>query len=218
MKTIICGTSGAGKTTLANQLLTSSHFKRLAISHTTRPPRKGEVDGKDYRFVDKAFFEANPDIFVETASHVGEDGASHMYGLTKEELRSSDIMILNASGIRKIKAMAPEHMFLLIYMTLDDSIAESRLSSRDEPVNKLFEVLGWKRRIAAEAKELEELFTGKDPIPYTNRISNYGDKSSILTFEGVLQNMITHSKKGVIIARVMRNKLTELFNIVHKFD
>ncbi|WP_368904842.1 guanylate kinase [Taklimakanibacter lacteus] len=50
--------SGAGKTTLSRALLASDHHIRMSVSVTTRPPRPGELDGKDYFFISKErFFE-----------------------------------------------------------------------------------------------------------------------------------------------------------------
>jgi len=48
--------SGAGKTTLSRALLASDHHIRMSVSVTTRPPRPGELDGKDYFFISKERF------------------------------------------------------------------------------------------------------------------------------------------------------------------
>lgn len=49
--------SGAGKTTLSRKLLASDKFISMSVSVTTRKPRPGEVDGKDYHFISKDAFE-----------------------------------------------------------------------------------------------------------------------------------------------------------------
>lgn len=55
---VMSSPSGAGKTTLSRALLTSDHYIRMSVSVTTRPPRPGELDGKDYFFISKErFFE-----------------------------------------------------------------------------------------------------------------------------------------------------------------
>ena len=83
MVVIIVGPSGSGKTTLERRLERLG-AKRL-ISCTTRPPRPGEVEGSDYRFLKKEKFEAWMRLgkFVEWARFHG-----HYYGLTKEEIRA----------------------------------------------------------------------------------------------------------------------------------
>lgn len=55
---IVSGPSGSGKTTLCRALSESDSNCRYAVSCTTRPPRGGEVDGRDYHFLDREDFEA----------------------------------------------------------------------------------------------------------------------------------------------------------------
>ena len=54
---VLSSPSGAGKTTLSQRLLESDSAIDLSISVTTRPPRPGEVDGRDYHFIDRARFD-----------------------------------------------------------------------------------------------------------------------------------------------------------------
>ncbi|MEM6490230.1 MAG: guanylate kinase [Pseudomonadota bacterium] len=54
---VLSSPSGAGKSTLSRRLLASDGAFELSVSATTRPPREGEVDGRDYFFVDHAAFE-----------------------------------------------------------------------------------------------------------------------------------------------------------------
>jgi guanylate kinase len=55
---VLSSPSGAGKTTLSRLLLDRDRAIDLSISVTTRPPRPGEVDGRDYYFIDRARFDA----------------------------------------------------------------------------------------------------------------------------------------------------------------
>ena len=55
---IVAAPSGAGKSTLVNALLAREPGIALSISHTTRSPRPGDVDGVQYHFIDRATFEA----------------------------------------------------------------------------------------------------------------------------------------------------------------
>src|SRR5258708_40356136 len=54
---VVVAPSGAGKTTLVGALLEKNPNLRLSISYTTRAPRKGEVDGREYHFVSREKFE-----------------------------------------------------------------------------------------------------------------------------------------------------------------
>ena len=55
---IVAAPSGAGKTTLVRKLLEQDSAVQLSISYTTRAPRPGEQDGREYNFVDAAQFRA----------------------------------------------------------------------------------------------------------------------------------------------------------------
>jgi guanylate kinase len=55
---VLSSPSGAGKTTLSRMLLKSDRGVELSVSVTTRPKRRGEVDGRDYYFIDRARFDA----------------------------------------------------------------------------------------------------------------------------------------------------------------
>jgi guanylate kinase len=55
---VLSSPSGAGKTTLSRMLLKADRAVELSVSVTTRPRRRGEVDGRDYHFIDRGRFEA----------------------------------------------------------------------------------------------------------------------------------------------------------------
>ena len=54
---VLSGPSGAGKTTLCNQLLSAMSDMEISVSYTTRPPRAGELRGRDYHFVEAGLFD-----------------------------------------------------------------------------------------------------------------------------------------------------------------
>ena len=82
---ILSSPSGAGKTTISQMLLARDPELALSVSATTRPMRPGEVDGKDYHFVDQTTFDAmvEDDEFYEWATVFG-----HSYGTPKAQIRS----------------------------------------------------------------------------------------------------------------------------------
>src|SRR5882724_3877209 len=55
---VLSSPSGAGKTTLSRMLLDADPCVELSVSVTTRKPRRGEIDGRDYHFIDAARFDA----------------------------------------------------------------------------------------------------------------------------------------------------------------
>jgi len=82
---ILSSPSGAGKTTIARRILKKDGQIRLSVSYTTRPIRPGEVDGRDYFFVDPDEFNRKVDAgeFLEWAEVFG-----HLYGTPKAEIKA----------------------------------------------------------------------------------------------------------------------------------
>ena len=82
---MIVAPSGAGKSSLVNALLKEDAGLKLSLSTTTRAPRPGEVDGKDYRFASAEEFIAQRDQgqFLEWAQVHG-----HFYGTSKPWIES----------------------------------------------------------------------------------------------------------------------------------
>lgn len=82
---ILSSPSGAGKTTIARKLLQEDDEIAMSVSVTTRPIRPGEVDGKDYTFVDEPTFDrmVEENGFYEWARVFG-----HCYGTPKAQIRA----------------------------------------------------------------------------------------------------------------------------------
>jgi guanylate kinase len=114
---ILSAPSGAGKTTLARRILASVPDMVLSLSYTTRPPRAGEVDGKDYRFVSEAEFRAveRNGGFVEWALVHGD-----LYGTPEqplsEKIREGRDMLLDidVQGTRQIKQRYPDSVAIFL--------------------------------------------------------------------------------------------------------
>jgi guanylate kinase len=83
---VLSSPSGAGKSTLSRMLLEADKEVALSVSYTTRPPRPGEVDGKDYSFTDEPTFKAmaRDGKFLEWAHVFG-----HRYGTPKEPVEAA---------------------------------------------------------------------------------------------------------------------------------
>jgi guanylate kinase len=83
---VLSSPSGAGKTTIARKLLDSDTAIEMSISHTTRPARNGEQDGKDYHFVDRETFARMRDAgaFLEWAVVF-----DHFYGTTRRPVEEA---------------------------------------------------------------------------------------------------------------------------------
>lgn len=121
---VISAPSGAGKTTLITRLREEFPHFGYSISCTTREPRAGERDGKDYHFWTRARFEAQRDAgyFAEWAEVHG-----NLYGTPLDPLRrmleqGQDVLFdIDVQGARQMKASLREAVFIFI---LPPSMAE----------------------------------------------------------------------------------------------
>ena len=129
---VISAASGAGKTTLVNAVLQQVPDIELSVSHTTRTPRDGEVDGVNYHFIDEKKFVAmvgNGDFF-ESATVFG-----NMYGTSRQHiqeqlLKGKDVILeIDWQGARQIRQLMNDCKS--IYIVPPSIIAlRERLTSR----------------------------------------------------------------------------------------
>jgi len=108
---VITGPSGVGKGTLIGELLRRVPGLELSVSATTRPPRSGEVDGRDYHFLNREEFDrrALDGDFLEHATYSG-----HRYGTLRSEVERrladgvSVVLEIEVQGARQVRAAMPE--------------------------------------------------------------------------------------------------------------
>ena len=114
---VVSGFSGAGKGTLMKELLRRYDNYALSISATTRSPREGEVDGREYFFVSKERFQQmiEEGSLVEYAQYV-----NHYYGTPKEYVmrqmaQGKDVILeIEIQGALKVKKRFPEALLLFV--------------------------------------------------------------------------------------------------------
>lgn len=150
---ILSSPSGAGKTTIAHRLLTEEiGGLNLSVSVTTRPMRPGEVDGRDYFFVDRAEFDrlVEDEAFFEWAEVFG-----HCYGTPKAEIRErlkrgDDFLFdIDWQGTQQLSERMAGDLVRVFVLPPSGEALESRLKSRaqDPP-----EVVA--KRMAAASAEI----------------------------------------------------------------
>lgn len=136
MLLVITGPSGTGKTTLIRRLLRRCRDLAFSVSHTTRPPRPGEVEGKDYYFVSEAEFLRllKKKTFVEWAVVHG-----YYYGTSKEEFKKSQkqdlVMDIDVQGARQVKKLTAENGSQAVFVFIlppNRKVLEERLLQRGD--------------------------------------------------------------------------------------
>ncbi|MEQ1532897.1 MAG: guanylate kinase [Sideroxydans sp.] len=129
---VISAPSGAGKTSLVHALLNINPQIDLSVSYTTRAPRAGEVNGKDYHFVNRADFlaaAANGE-FLESAEVYGNLYGTSQSWITQENAKDRDILLeIDWQGAAQVRKLFPECISIFI---LPPSLAalEQRLKGR----------------------------------------------------------------------------------------
>jgi guanylate kinase len=114
---VITGPSGVGKGTLIARLLDAHPELELSVSATTREPRDGEQDGRDYHFLSPEEFDRRVDAgdFLEFATYSG-----NRYGTLRSEIERrlaaghSVVLEIEVNGARQVRQAMPESVQIFI--------------------------------------------------------------------------------------------------------
>lgn len=129
---ILSAPSGGGKTSIARQLLERRGDLGYSVSCTTRPPRAGEVDGRDYRFLSHEAFVAARDAgeFAEWAEVHG-----NLYGTLRSEVERvlasgrHVLMDIDVQGARQFHAAFPDTVLVFV-LPPSGEVLKARLDAR----------------------------------------------------------------------------------------
>jgi guanylate kinase len=151
---VVVAPSGAGKTSLVNAMLAEETGIRLSVSFTTRVPREGEVDGREYHFVAREAFEAMiaAGDFLEHANVYGNYYGTSRRWIEAELAGDHDVLLeIDWQGAKQVRALFPRTVGIFI---LPPSIAElrRRLTARGKDSVEVIE-----RRMASAREEISHV-------------------------------------------------------------
>jgi len=129
---VISAPSGAGKTSLVQALLNINPQIDMSVSYTTREPRAGEHDGKDYHFVSREIFlsMAERGEFLESAEVYGNLYGTSQTWISHENTRGRDILLeIDWQGAAQIRRIFPESVSVFILPPSKQAL-EERLRKR----------------------------------------------------------------------------------------
>jgi len=129
---IISAPSGAGKTSLVTALLATNREIDLSISYTSRPPRPGETNGKDYHFVSRETFlsMASHGDFLESAEVYGNLYGTSQSWIAAEIASGRDILLeIDWQGAAQVRSKFPECISIFILPPSLQAL-ETRLKGR----------------------------------------------------------------------------------------
>jgi guanylate kinase len=156
---VITGPSGVGKGTLISKLLEAVPELELSVSATTREPREGEQDGRDYHFLTAEEFERRVEAgdFLEHAEYAG-----HRYGTLRDAVEArlregqSVVLEIEVQGARQVRDAMPEAVLIFIAPP-DPAALRERLEGRGTDSAEAVE-----RRLKTAEVELE----AQDEFPH----------------------------------------------------
>ena len=151
---VISAPSGAGKTSLVHALLNINPQIDLSVSYTTRSPRPGEHDGKDYHFVSRATFSALAERgeFLESAEVYGNLYGTSQTWISQEITKGRDILLeIDWQGAAQVCRLFPECISIFILPPSMEEL-EQRLKGRGKDNDEVIA-----RRMAAVREDVAHI-------------------------------------------------------------
>lgn len=138
MIVLITGPSGAGKSTFISRLMAADSRLAFSVSTTTRPPREGEVDGRDYDFVDRENFDR---LLAEQAFVEWAEVHNNRYGTRRSRLDEMTaqgkipVLDLDVQGGRQVIDIFDDRLISVFLFPPSWEELERRLRDRDTDSN-----------------------------------------------------------------------------------
>ena len=151
---IVAAPSGAGKTTLVRMLLERDGGIRLSISYTTRAPRPGEADGREYHFIDEPAFHAmreNGDFLESAGVHGNFYGTSRPWILEQMAAGQDVLLEIDWQGAQQVRGLFHGSIGIFVLPPSVEEL-ERRLRGRGQDSDEIIA-----RRVAAALSEMRHV-------------------------------------------------------------
>jgi len=151
---IVSSPSGGGKTSLVKALLEAEPGLRLSVSFTTRLPRPGEVDGRDYHFVALPVFERMLEAgeFLESAVIYGNHYGTSQKLIEREQAQGHDVVLeIDWQGAQQVRRIMRQVVSVFI-LPPSPEVLEARLRARGQDSEDIVA-----RRLAAAREEISHV-------------------------------------------------------------
>lgn len=151
---IISAPSGAGKTSLVGALLKLNPNIDLSISYTTRAPRPGEINGKDYHFVSRDIFMAMAQRgeFMESAEVYGNFYGTSQTWISQENAKDRDILLeIDWQGAMQVRKLFAASVSIFILPPSIEALAQ-RLKGRAQDNEQIIA-----KRLAAARQDISHV-------------------------------------------------------------
>ena len=193
---IVCAPSGAGKTSLVAELLKIDPKIKLSVSYTTRNPRPGEVNGREYHFVTAEQFEQMVERgeFLESALVHGNRYGTSQPWINEQRTAGQDILLeIDWQGAAQVRKLIPDTIGIFILPpSFETLMARLNKRAQDPP-----DVIA--RRLAAAREE----------------ISHVGEFDYVIIndkFDAAVQDLISIVRAQRLLTAVQLARHQNLFN------
>jgi guanylate kinase len=199
---VLSSPSGAGKTTIARHLVEKNPGIAMSISHTTRPKRKGEEDGRDYYFVDRETFTRMRDRgeFLEWAVVF-----DNHYGTTRKPVEQAlaegrDVLFdVDWQGAAALRAAAKDDVVTVFILPPTAADLERRLNVRAQDAPEIV-----RRRMLGASNEIQHW------QDYDYVVVNYDVEQSMAAVHAILAAERQRRSRLTGLPEFVQNLLTEL--------
>ena len=181
---VLIGKSGSGKSTIEQKLCSDLKINHV-ISHTTRPPRKEELNGLDYFFCTDDYFEEERENFIEQRLYkiINKDGTKGIwrYGLHRDSVKEGlNVVVVDPNGYEALGKYFGKENVLPFFIDCSDITRVNRILFRDNGSN----VLELMRRFAADEEDFKDFIESHNYYKVSNES---GIDLAVEEIEGVLK-------------------------------